>query len=558
MKKRTTRLAAGGMALLIALGGYGGLLFCNSQNTPEEETAGATLSVVEIDTAQVTRLSYQNEGEEIVLEKGGDGQWYWTGDPLFPVSQTTVEMMLYPVGNLTATHTLKDPQEPSAYGLDPAQNTIQVWEGANQYTLLVGDESTMATGYYLMVEGQPEIYLTQSSLSESFAYPVNHLIQKEQVPYVSQVLSVTVEQEGTTFRMAKKDYLENPLAAYTDTYAWYSDQPETPPLESQLVQPIVDVLTNFAWGDCVTYNAEDLSPYGLDNPRATVTMELEGLEETDDTAGTSDAAAESSDAAAETSDASAESSDAAAESTDAAAESSEAAAETSDAAAETSDASAETSDASAESSDAAAETSDAAAETSDAAAETSDTDAEASQPETFAFLVGDACEEGYYVMLPGSQMVYTVAADGIDTLLAASEESLLAQNLCDIGQESLQKVTVTQGEDTQVLTLTRTQQDEATVVTYQLNGQDWDGAAAQGWISRLEGIPIQEREADPPAGDPICTIVLEQDYALCPQVTLTFGESGQEGMLAARLNDQDWVLVEEESVNNLLADLTVQ
>ena len=523
MKKRTTRLAAGGMALLIALGGYGGLLFYNSQNTPEEETAGATLSVVEIDTAQVTRLSYQNEGEEIVLEKGGDGQWYWTGDPLFPVSQTTVEMMLYPVGNLTATHTLKDPQEPSAYGLDPAQNTIQVWEGANQYTLLVGDESTMATGYYLMVEGQPEIYLTQSSLSESFAYPVNHLIQKEQVPYVSQVLSVTVEQEGTTFRMAKKDYLENPLAAYTDTYAWYSDQPGTPPLESQLVQPIVDVLTNFAWGDCVTYNAGDLSPYGLDNPRATVTMELEGLEETDDTAGTSDAAAE-----------------------------------TSDASAESSDAAAETSDAAAESSDAAAGTSDAAAETSDAAAETSDADDEDSQPETFTFLVGDACEEGYYVMLPGSQMVYTVAADGIDTLLAASEESLLAQNLCDIGQESLQKVTVTQGEDTQVLTLTRTQQDEATVVTYQLNGQDWDGAAAQGWISRLDGIPIQEREADPPEGDPICTIVLEQDYALCPQVTLTFGESGQEGMLAARLNDQDWVLVEEESVNNLLADLTVQ
>ena len=116
----------------------------------------------------------ENGAESYQLEKQ-DGIWVWPQDIGLQLDQDAVRSLLQTVENFSAekVFTAGEDSELSDYGMDNPSCSVTVCfseeSECEPVTILVGDYNSMAYGYYVMVEGDSRIGLTDSTLEDMFS-----------------------------------------------------------------------------------------------------------------------------------------------------------------------------------------------------------------------------------------------------------------------------------------------------------------------------------------------------------------------------------------------------
>ena len=244
----------------------------------EEKMTGTETTIVDVDSADITKLSWNYEDEVSFTRE--DDEWKYGSDDKMAVDQELLDEIAENLSNITSDKMVEEVQSLGVYGLSEPQYNITVETEDETYEIAVGDE-TFSDGEVYISIGDDYVYLTDAGLIDDISYSLLDCVQKEEIPEMESISSVSVNNEDTLDIV----YAEDSGYCYSDAYTYYLKDGESyQNLDNENTESMFTNMSEFAWEECVDYYAEDseLSSYGLDEPDAEVSIVYTPAEEEDD------------------------------------------------------------------------------------------------------------------------------------------------------------------------------------------------------------------------------------------------------------------------------------
>ena len=244
----------------------------------EEKMTGTETTIVDVDSADITKLSWNYEDEVSFTRE--DDEWKYESDDKMAVDQELLDEIAENLSNITSDKMVEEVQSLGVYGLSEPQYNITVETEDETYEIAVGDE-TFSDGEVYISIGDDYVYLTDAGLIDDISYSLLDCVQKEEIPEMESISSVSVNNEDTLDIV----YAEDSGYCYSDAYTYYLKDGESyQNLDNENTESMFTTMSEFAWEECVDYYAEDseLNSYGLDEPDAEVSIVYTPAEEEDD------------------------------------------------------------------------------------------------------------------------------------------------------------------------------------------------------------------------------------------------------------------------------------
>lgn len=255
MKKRRTLLC-----MLAALAVLAALVPLASRIPEERNTEEPTGASLGLDTENLDRLTVEGE-ETLTFVKQGDS-WIYEADPTFPLDEKKITAMLDTLASLSATKTIDEGASAQSYGL--ASPLCRVEAGSME--LRIGSDAAMDGGRYFST-GDGKVYITADDILTPFRYSLLELVKQETAPAMETLETVTLERQGKAPLIIQNRQGE--ALCYSPDYVWFVG---TTPLDTENTETLIRHGTDMTWEGCAAYRAEDLSPFGLEDPTLRLTI----------------------------------------------------------------------------------------------------------------------------------------------------------------------------------------------------------------------------------------------------------------------------------------------
>ena len=164
-----------GLTIALRLGLFAG------EAEPDEEEGTASIPVSAIPTESVSTVTWSGgDSPDFRLEKDIDGTWFCPDEPDQVLDQDKVESTISALCQVLSSREIEEPEDLSAFGLDPAQRRIQIDLADGQtVAYLVGDRNTYTNRFYFQLEGDSAVHLVGYSVGESMNYTVADYLPDE-------------------------------------------------------------------------------------------------------------------------------------------------------------------------------------------------------------------------------------------------------------------------------------------------------------------------------------------------------------------------------------------
>lgn len=185
MKKQRKQLIVMAFFLGVLLVAYAGLGIYNERQE-EQESEENTVLITDFNYEDVVAFSYNYDDVTYQFTKS-DSSWNLEGKADFDVDESIVESMLAVAGSLLGVDYYDAYESLDNYGLDEPQQVVSLTFADGSTTKLqFGNYNDIVGYYYLMVEGDSNLYIVDSALLDTFA-----------VSYTSLEYIEEETQEGT-------------------------------------------------------------------------------------------------------------------------------------------------------------------------------------------------------------------------------------------------------------------------------------------------------------------------------------------------------------------------
>lgn len=202
MKKQVTQFCTVAVILVICAAGYFILKSSDKQegSTQQETTTGTYTALSMDDYKDITYVSYSYNGEQIILEKK-NGEWLNRADKKMELDSSIIEdEMLVQLAHVNATQIIENPDNTEQYGLtigkdgkmETYSNKIEVKCGDDKaYVIYIGNSNPYdSSSYYLMVQGDKNVYYVDSMLISAFSKSVDDLEKEEETAQGETTIAV--------------------------------------------------------------------------------------------------------------------------------------------------------------------------------------------------------------------------------------------------------------------------------------------------------------------------------------------------------------------------------
>lgn len=268
MKKRRS-LALLTAVLMALTGGYLVLNYAlpdSSANVPSvtEESVPIFSTAAE----EIGSLSWSSGEEVFSFTRTSEG-WVYDAEKEFPADGEQLDELTQSLLQATALKTITGSDDLSQYGLDEPVLTVS-YGGESSGTLIFGETADLSSGRYC--SDGTVVYLTDSSLSESFPLTLSDLARKEEISAPANVSSFNVMNSSGSL---SAEYLPQSSLIYTNDYSWFTPaEAGTAALDTSLTEDLLSKAVSLELGDyaAVCTTAEALDAYGLMEPDITVTL----------------------------------------------------------------------------------------------------------------------------------------------------------------------------------------------------------------------------------------------------------------------------------------------
>lgn len=269
MKNRMKGLVAAVVLLVVAV-----VIWLAVTKLAEKDAAGETEAAEEsmvissVDSNQITSIQYERDGQSLAFTKEND-IWIYEADKNFPVRQDSVAAMTDELGAITAIRKIEAPEDLSEYGLDTPSLTVGYTDSdGNAVTLNVGDSNNAAKGCYLQVAGDDAVYIVSSDFADAFPSNLYEVADMEDLPTIesANVVSMQIEQGEKILRLSTDALASSGWLVSENGQAGEN-------CSSSAVTALINTIIGSSFAADIEYQCDDLSVYGLDKPKASVTVD---------------------------------------------------------------------------------------------------------------------------------------------------------------------------------------------------------------------------------------------------------------------------------------------
>lgn len=260
--------------LLTAIAFFGLSAFNKYSTVQNAENTIKINTVSEIDS-----ISYNNGADSLSFELNGEGKWYCTANPDFPLQTSYVESMVSTIENLHAVREISAAEQDSlaAYGLENPSATVSIsGTGGQTANLLIG--SNTADGYYyLKLSDSDTVYTVDSQLVNSVSQSLYDMAEIEDIPAfdVGKLSSVQINDTTITVETKTQETINGFDNAQKET-AWYCNGANVSGYSQISALTYSIPYLSFSGLAAWQPSSEELQSFGLQNPvKATFNYTLE-------------------------------------------------------------------------------------------------------------------------------------------------------------------------------------------------------------------------------------------------------------------------------------------
>lgn len=269
--KRGAKLAVLAVALAVLVGAWYLAASVSRQQQAREADAHLELMDISVGKAEdVTAVAWDYFGDTASLTKSS-GEWKNADDDSCPIDGTAAAALAEAVASVQATDRIEDVTDFAQYGLEDCPFTVVAGAGDNIVTYEIGNAAATG-GQYVRLNGEDTVYVETGALAPAFQIALDDVLALESPPQdIDQVTGLAVETDVGTYELR---YLSDAADVwYTSADPWFlMDEAGEPvrALDTEAVQSLLRQATELRLTGCQDWNAEDLAPYGLDEPQGTV------------------------------------------------------------------------------------------------------------------------------------------------------------------------------------------------------------------------------------------------------------------------------------------------
>jgi len=181
MKKQKIQLLALLAVVALLCAAYAGIRYYNDrqEKKEEEKEKAETITVTDFEVSDITKFSYQLEGQQLSFTKEGE-DWHYDGDASVDMDEDEVETLLSKAVNVTAEESVTEYENLDDFGLEKPSNTITITTENGEITLLIGNQNEITSQYYLKMADSDVIYLVGSAVATGFNKSVEDLTAEEE------------------------------------------------------------------------------------------------------------------------------------------------------------------------------------------------------------------------------------------------------------------------------------------------------------------------------------------------------------------------------------------
>ena len=256
---------------LVAGGAY---LAQNVKPEPPPEPTAAPVALeklIDMKRADLQEATVTIGNESYTIETLADGAYGMKGAPDFTLIQSKASALASSLTYMLYDSAIEAPEDLSAYGLaEPKARVTAAYTDGTSRTFLLGDQSPTGYRYYLMEEGDPDVYIVYSSVGTNFTVTRRqmHVAQLPQLG-LENILSVSLTPRG-------KDTVEagyrSDLQSLGISILWLTS-PVVYEADSVRIETYFTDITNIRLkGFEADAQAGELSRFGLDDPRYHLTV----------------------------------------------------------------------------------------------------------------------------------------------------------------------------------------------------------------------------------------------------------------------------------------------
>ena len=236
---------------------------------------------------EIDSLSF-NCGEDFCTFKKEDGNWFYSGDPSLPISQSRLNRLASALEGLSADRVFTDGEALSAYGLDPAVYTVQAsGSGGASVELLLGN-SCGDGSVYAVSDQIPGICVISDSLTKYYlGYSLLEMLDVDPSPLVTEAdqISLRLTCGNGIVTLTQEDgswFLETADGPVKEDDLKLTDPEEGEHTLRKYMNDLSDALPSLKTSVLAGYDcsAEELTAFGLDQPLAAVFTAADGTETT--------------------------------------------------------------------------------------------------------------------------------------------------------------------------------------------------------------------------------------------------------------------------------------
>lgn len=466
MKNKSVKMIISLAALGVLLGGYFGLkAYVSKQEAKEAEENSEEEKTNVFDTETDSIKSLKfTIDDQEVTFEKKDGTWVKKNETDFPVDQDTLDSAASCISCVNADRVLTDVEDLSGYGLDVPSNTITVTTDDASVTVLQIGIENSSTGQYYIYKDDDKDKVYV--VSDSVVSPFMDSLYD----YAEMGTFPLIDSSAVSKVEVEQDEKSYEAVKNADTGLWEigNDDNEPEKADSSLMSSLTYGLSTLEYDTFVNYNCTDKSEYGLDDPYAVITVDYQEEVEEEDT----DAEE--------------------------------------------------------------ASTSSKEAEESDNEASSDDTESSEEQntvmiDRQITILVGNEADtESRYVMIEGSNEVYTMTTEILSTIIDKDVSSMWNMTVNYVSKDELESLDVNIDGEENVISVSRetvtVEKDESgetddsdseeteTITTYTLNGEEIEDLHFSSFYNKLINMTAQKRlnEEFNPENDPELSVVFHK------------------------------------------------
>lgn len=198
MKKQKIQIITLLAAVVLLCAAYAGIRYYNDrqeEKEAEKEKAG-TITVTDFEVSDITKFSYQLEGQTLSFTKEGEN-WHYDGDSSVDIDEDAVETLLSKAINVTAEETVTEYDSLEDFGLETPSNTITITTEEGDTTLLIGNQNEITNQYYLKKADSDVIYLVGSAVATGFNKTVEGLTAEEEETETEETTEEIPQEESS-------------------------------------------------------------------------------------------------------------------------------------------------------------------------------------------------------------------------------------------------------------------------------------------------------------------------------------------------------------------------